>query len=195
MLAIATVAAIGVGGELLLDAGLAFSCFGLAVVLGRHLYLLHRLTAHLEHGRQLTPPPAGPWGAVFGAVLRLERKSRKWRRRFHRFQDRFIESAEAFPDAAVVLDKRGRIEWCNPASGALLGLQWPDVARRDFLETVRDPLLGDYIAAGRYHHPLHLPSPSQQAKVLSVRITPYRNKRKKLLIARDITRSFYLDRM
>ncbi len=168
----------------------------LSVYSARHLRHLARLHALLSGNRKAHPPfPPGPWGVVFGEVRRLQTGSRKRKRRLAQFLTRFREAVTAMPDAAIILGKDGNIEWANPAAEKLLGVPWPMRGRRYLLRAVDHPVLQDYLKNGDFKRPLEFTSPVNKAAVLSLRITAFGKKHQRLLMARDITRIYHLDKV
>jgi len=174
----------------------AFLAAGLAAYLVWHLHRLAQLARNLS-GKDDRPLPAvgGLWRPVFEAVARLRTRSRKRKQRLSRFVRRFREAATAFPDAAVVLGRRGQVQWCNPAAGRLLGLAWPHASGEALTQLVRDPMLAEYLAADDYSRAVVLASPVSKGRLLSVQVTAFRKKHQRLLIARDITTTYNVDRV
>jgi two-component system phosphate regulon sensor histidine kinase PhoR len=174
----------------------AFLAVALAAYLVWHLHRLARLARSLsgEDGRPL-PTVGGLWRPVFDAVARLRRRSRKRKQRLSRFVRRFREAATAFPDAAVVLGRRSQVQWCNPAARGLLGLAWPQASGEALTQLVRDPMLAEYLAADDYSRAVVLASPVSKGRLLSVQVTAFRKKHQRLLIARDITSAYNVDRV
>ncbi|MES9905877.1 MAG: phosphate regulon sensor histidine kinase PhoR [Sedimenticola sp.] len=99
----------------------------------------------------------------------------------------FLESTGALPDAIVVLDTQGGIEWWNSVAAKVLGLKRKRDTGVAISTLVKDPVFGDYLAEGDYSHPLQIPSPVNSNISLEIRVVPY-GKGKRLLQARDITR-------
>ena len=192
------------GGTLLLGGllGILFEpawlylALAMALYAGRHLGYLARLTHLLLEKKKLqTPFPRGPWGLVYNEISRLQSGSRKRKRRLARFLTRFREAVTALPDAAIILGKEGHIEWANPSAERLLGVVWPQMGGRALLHIARHPILEEYLSEGDFRRPLELPSPVNKALVLSLRITPFGRKHQRLLVARDITRIYHLDKI
>ena len=118
---------------LLLAAGLLALIFGhawaflagaLAIELAIQLRELGRLYRWLVSGGASDPPQAkGLWGEVYHHLYLLRKRGRSQTKKLTAMLDRFQEATTAMPDAAVVLDARGRIEWFNDAAARLLGLR------------------------------------------------------------------------
>ncbi len=96
----------------------------------------------------------------------------------------FLESTGALPDAIVVLDTQGGVEWWNIAAAKVLGLKRKRDSGVAISTLVKDPVFGDYMEEGDYSHPLQIPSPVNSNISLEIRVVPY-GKGKRLLQARE----------
>jgi two-component system, OmpR family, phosphate regulon sensor histidine kinase PhoR len=173
-----------------------FLAAGLGVYLLWHLHRLTQLARNLS-GEDKSPLPSvgGLWRPMFEAATRLRSRSRRRKRRLSRFLERFREAATAFPDAAAVLGRGGEVQWCNPAAGSLLGLDWPAAAGKRLTDLVRDSILAEYLQAHDYSKAVVLASPASKGRLLSVHVTPFGRKHQRLLIGRDITSTYNVDRV
>jgi two-component system phosphate regulon sensor histidine kinase PhoR len=169
---------------------------GLLAYLIRHVLSLMRVLRWLQ-ARPKTPPPVmrGIHADLVAAVQRLERRSEKRKRKMGRILARFREATSALPDAAVILGRQGQIDWSNPAASELLGLEWARDTGRPVAELISNPVFVEYLRSGSYAQPLELPSPVNNALMLSIHITRYGKKHQRLLIARDITLVYKLSRV
>lgn len=202
------------GWALLLDLGLLLAPVALgliAVVLGvdpawvwpwvllptllRHPWLLIRLVLLIRRQHRLAPPfPLGLWGEVYRGIARYQQRGRKSRKRQIRFSRRFREAANAVPDALVILDKQHRVEWANPAAAKLMNIRWPEDDRRPFTEILTQPEILPFIEAGEYMRPLDIAPEHNRAIMLSLRITPFgERKKQRLVVGRDITKIYHLN--
>jgi len=190
-----------VGGAVLAVAGLvighpiAVLLAGACAYLAWHLVQLYRVERWLEHpGRREPPPGAGVWDAVHSGLARLQRKNLDRKAGLREALSRFEQAAQASPDAALILRPRGEIEWLNRAATRLLGLRFPQDARRPIANLVRNPAFVSYLTAGSFDEPLEMVSPADPNLRLLVRVVPYGQDRR-LLLVRDITRLHRLEEM
>jgi two-component system phosphate regulon sensor histidine kinase PhoR len=186
------------GGLLLGLLGLPWRLVWPAVLLpylGRNLYYLLRLSTLIRRRHRLAPPfPRGLWGEVYRTIAQYQAQQRKWRKRQLRFTRRFREAANSVPDALVILDRLQRIEWANPAAGALLDVQWPRDDGRALTEVLGQPQLTELIAVGDYSRPAEFAPLHNLALMLALRITPFgERKRQRLVVARDTTKLYHLN--
>lgn len=173
-----------------------FLAAGLAAYLAWHLYRLAQLARSLSAGRSdALPTVGGLWQPVYQTVGKLRSRSRKRKRRLSRFLRRFREAAAAFPDAAVILGRGGEVQWCNPAAESLLGIPWPAAAETKITDLLRDPIFTEYFDSEDLDRGVVLASPTSKGRVLSAQVTAFGRKHQRLMIARDITSTYNLDRV
>jgi two-component system phosphate regulon sensor histidine kinase PhoR len=163
--------------------------------LARHLLLLLRLVRLIRKQHRLAPPfPLGLWGQVYRTIARYQQRGRKGRKRQLRFTRRFREAANSVPDALVVLDKARRVEWANPAAASLMNVQFPRDEGRQLTDIFPHASLEDYISAGDYSRPIDMTPEHNQSLMLSVRVTPFgERKKQRLVVGRDITKVYHLN--
>jgi two-component system, OmpR family, phosphate regulon sensor histidine kinase PhoR len=171
---------------------------GELVVIGylvRHLYLLTHLALLIRRHHRLVPPfPGGLWGEIYRSIAQYQQRGRKSRKRQIRFTRRFREAANAVPDGLIILDKLHRIEWANPAAAALMNVHWPKDDGRSLFEILTHPDLESFIENEDYLKPMDLAPEHNRALMLSLRITPFgERKRQRLVVARDNTQLYHLN--
>lgn len=167
----------------------------MSAYLAWHLYNLYRLERWYHKRKRFHPPAArGIWGEVFHNIYQLQQRNRKRKRKLARMLTRFNEFTSAMPDAIVVLSEDDQIEWLNKAAQHHLGLHpRQDVGQR-IDNLVRHPRFANFLTRGDYSKTLELPSPIGTQRILSIRIVPYGDRRR-LLVVRDITRLKHLERV
>ncbi|WP_295402353.1 phosphate regulon sensor histidine kinase PhoR [uncultured Thiocystis sp.] len=163
--------------------------------LARNLYYMHRLAILIRRHHRLAPPfPRGLWGELYRSIARYQQRGRKSRKRQIRFSRRFREAANAVPDALVILDKQLRVDWANPAAARLMNIRWPEDDERRFTELLTNSDLEHFIEAGDYMRPLDIAPAHNRAIMLSLRITPFgERKKQRLVVGRDITKIYHLN--
>lgn len=191
--------------SVLLGAGLVLTLLGtgaawvwlllLLPYLGWHLFQLGRLWWLIKRQHRLAPPfPRGVWGDIYRTIAQYQQRRRKRRKRQIRFGRRFREAANSVPDALVILDKHKRIEWANPAAAPLMDVHWPRDDGQPLTEILRHPELSQIIDAGEYMRPMDLSPSHNRTIMLSLRITPFgERKRQRLVVGRDITKVYHLN--
>lgn len=163
--------------------------------LGWHLYHLFHLERwfRLKESNDLLNA-TGIWGEIYNHVYRLQQRNRQRKMKLSKMLSRFQKSTSAMPDATVVLDEQGKIEWINKAAKRYLGLsKKKDIGQR-IDNLIRNEAFSDLLARGDFDRVVEIESPENQNLFLSVRIVPYAGNQL-LLIARDITRIRKLERV
>ncbi len=165
-----------------------------AVYLVWHLHNLYKLDQWLQGKRAGIPDTIeGAWANVYYHLNRLQQRNRRRKKKLASMVNRFRESTNALPDAAVVLDVHGNIENWNMSAASLLNLRKQD-AHQPITNLIRHPDFIQYLNRNDFSSSLQMPSSFQEGVYLSIRIVPYGNKQR-LLMVRDITRLHKLEQM
>jgi len=184
-------------GGLLFQSYLLFFAVGMAVLTGRYLYQIWDLNRKVASDVGLMRTNGS------GLIPTLERTIADLQRRVHE-QERyntqvvsmFRKAFEAFPDAVMILRPDWQICWCNRAGREMFGLDSESELFGSLVEEVGHPVLEEYLAAGEFSQPLELESPADWARIMSIQLTALpKEEGVVLLVARDITRLYHLDRM
>jgi len=149
-----------------------------------------RFVRWLRDPEALDPPALrGPWGeAAHWAARALRREGDRTRESDQRLQD-FLAAIQASPNGVILLDARGRIEWCNDIACRHFGID----LRRDLLQhighLVREPAFAACLAGrggaaeallpGREH------TPARPVR-LAVQLYAY-GAGQRLMLSRDVT--------
>jgi len=163
--------------------------------LGWYMANLVRLDTWLRKGKTYVPPKSwGLWEEVFYGIHRLQKSSRKRKKRLVNLLNRFRESTNAMPDGAVVLGADDEIEWWNDAAEQLLDLHYPKDVGQRITNLVRHPAFTAYVQKGDYSGGVEIPAPDDEERVLDLHIIAYGNKQQ-LLMVRDVTLVRRLEQM
>lgn len=119
--------------------------------------------------------------------LAMRVRGQKRKRKLRHLLSGFHKSTQALPDATIVFNDKGQVEWGNIVARQVIGLERKRDRGRMINDLIPDPKFQDYYAAANYKHPLQITSPVNDSIRLDVRIVPY-GKAKFLLQARDVTR-------
>ena len=68
---------------------------------------------------------------------RIQNKNRK--RQLSTLLNQFKQAISVLPDAIVLIDNQGKIEWANSNAKSILGLRWPEDAQVRFSDLIRYP--------------------------------------------------------
>ncbi|MGD2137097.1 MAG: phosphate regulon sensor histidine kinase PhoR [Gammaproteobacteria bacterium] len=189
------VAAIAVATGILTERLLLSLLLGLCGYLCWHLYHIDRLPDLLGGWKPRGPVPlAGMWRHVAGEIEALRNASRMHEQSLSRSLESFRSAVMALPDAVVILDQAGRVEWSNRAAASLLGIAGSRSQGRPFSDLVSDPLLEEYLAAGDFTRPLQFSAPGNRGKILSLQAAAIgTDPPRQLIVTNDISRQYHLD--
>ena len=149
-----------------------------------------RVLRWLKRGDPSSAPSLrGLWGEVADRTRRLLRHREQQTLDSQARLQEFLAAIQASPNGVVLLDKQGRIEWCNQMAAEQFGFD----AQRDVLQLignlVRDPAFAAYYAGGDFSYEICIPgrdSTASRPVRVSVHLHPYGEGRK-LLLSRDVT--------
>src|SRR5262249_2972365 len=121
----------------------------------------------LEHGETPEPPRArGAWDEVHALIHRARRESARREAELAHALARWRAAARALPDGVVILDGE-RIAWCNDNASLHLGVDPTRDVGNAITHLVRIPEFHDYLEAGDFTPPVHVPT-GQRDQVLSL---------------------------
>lgn len=186
-----------VSGVLILIAGvvtgytLELLLLSLAGYLVWHIYNLSKLIDWLDKPTRVMPESVGIWEELYYRLYHLYHRQRKARKKLKTIVNRFQDSTQALPIAAIALNRNNEIEWFNQAAARLFSLQQArDVGNR-INNLVRLPAFTNYLLKRDYGEFVEFEFNHRQ---LSLCITPYGHDQF-LLTARDITQQRQLEDM
>lgn len=167
----------------------------LAAGLVWHLLQLLRLQRWLGRSGGLVPPEtSGVWGDIYRRVAQLQRNNQERQRQLAALLDQFQRSAEAMPDATVVLGPNKEIRWFNEAASRLLKLRPRQDVGQPIQNLLRNPRFQAYLTEGNYDSTIEMRSPGDDQLQLATRIIPYGDGQF-LLLAQDVTERHRLERV
>ncbi|MHB1299888.1 MAG: phosphate regulon sensor histidine kinase PhoR [Burkholderiales bacterium] len=138
------------------------------------------------------PDGSGLWEGVFSRLRRMVRQRDQGQHKLETMLHDLQQAIAALPDAIVILDSGDHIEWCNPMAQEYFGLDERRDMGQQISYLIRQPQFVEYLSEPQSDQPCILKLSSEM--ILSVQLIPYAD-RKKLLLARDITRIENVDRM
>lgn len=157
---------------------------------------LFRLNRWIEQGlkRSQTPNAGGLLENIISSIYRLKTSRKRGKKKLAELLGQFKASAEALPDATVILTTTGEIQWFNEAAETLLGLQSPRDLGQRIDNLLRDPKFRKFLLATKRQQELRLTSTLDKDIVLSCRLINY-GKDRLLLTVRDVSIREQLNRV
>ncbi len=148
---------------------------------------LHGLLAWLRDSKHREPPePSGVFEEVVVEIDYLRERHKKRKKKLANYLKQFQQATRALPDATVVLDEDGAVQWANQAAGKYLGIRWPEDVDQRITNLIRLPKVRDFVQEHDEAHTIEIPSPTNPHRFLSILLAPY-GKDQWLFVARDIT--------
>ena len=191
LLALGSVTAVVLGSEPVLTIAVGLSVYAIW-----HLMQAMRLLAYLLRGRRAQSRWVwGLWREAFDQLHRLRQRENKRKRRQQRVLSRIRKMAEAMPDAVITLGSDGEISWFNRRAEVFFGLGGAMALGQKLLDLIEHPTLRDYLKAGHFRRGLEVEAPGDPTMTLAISVTRFKKRRERyLLVARDITRQYHLNR-
>jgi two-component system phosphate regulon sensor histidine kinase PhoR len=167
---------------------------GALLYIAWHLYRLAALPDIISKQRPVTGFATGLWADVMQSLNTVEADNRRRERDLSVSLDHLRNTVAALPDAVVILQADGRLEWLNTAANTLLGISAPDAAGQFIASLVNDPILDEYLSSADYSRPLTLSAPGNRSKTLLLHVmTIGGDDRLQVIVAQDISRHYHLD--
>lgn len=178
----------------------------LFLVIGLLLYvvLLHRALARLlnwmKQGNDIEGPDLpGIIDQVSRQFAFLKVRHKRRKKKLSKYLKRFRETYQALPDAIVVLGEEDEIEWANGKAVEYLGIQNNRDQGQRLVNLIRHPSLVRFLrnsseAGAEPESSLELVSPVNNETHLELRLVSF-GRNNKLLVARDITKIYRINRM
>lgn len=127
----------------------------------------------------------GLWAFVNSQVHHERRNNQRHRREISRLLKRYRDSAEALPDAAVLLDNQRQIQWANYKAHLLLGVDGTADRGHRIDNLLRDPKVQCLFRLHEPDNQAHIRSPLDERVHLTLRLSRYGEGA--LLVAQDVS--------
>lgn len=172
---------------------------GLSVVLVLYiftlLYYYRRYHAWLlSGGRDKKPFTNTFWATNIDQTLRLLSDLRDEKRVLEADVEYFKESFQALESGVILVDRRGRIDWCNLAAKQLLGVELERDRGQLLVNLIRAPEMAQYLDSHKFETALEITSPKTADMRLEIQAAVFRQDFK-LIFARNISEIYKLETM
>ena len=154
----------------------------------------------------LVNPRENPMPEVSGQLYRLyfninrdRTQDSKRKRQLAAYLSQFRKAVSAMPDAIVLIDDNGKIEWANKNANTVLGISWPDDINVRFGDLIRypevDSLLQKADSMSKPPQPgIVVNSITNSETTISFKCIRY-TKKLRMVIARDVSRLIQVNQM
>ncbi|MEO0369770.1 MAG: phosphate regulon sensor histidine kinase PhoR [Pseudomonadota bacterium] len=134
------------------------------------------------------PETGGQLYTILRKLSRRDKKNRLRKRQLTGFLSQVRRAIGALPDAIVLIDREGKIEWANNNALSVLGIRWPADTGLRFTDLVRYPELERQLAKEpSTPHGIEVSSNSARDTILNIKCVEYTDDLR-MVIARDVTR-------
>ena len=162
------------------------------------IFRVERLLKWVRNPNKTSPPDSG--GQLYSLIRvlsRRETKNRKRKKQLSAYLKQFRRAASALPDAIVLLDTFGKIEWANKNARQILGIEWPQDANVRFADLVRDPEVNKLLQSNdqnQFSQGVEISNAKNTEFIVNIKVVPYTNDLR-MVIARDVSRLVKVNKM
>jgi two-component system phosphate regulon sensor histidine kinase PhoR len=145
------------------------------------------------------PEVSGQLHNLYRSITRTNTKNSKRKRQLSTHLTQFRKAVSALPDAIVLVDDFGKIEWANKNANAVLGINWPEDSNVRFGDLIRYPEVTRLLEkANSKKKPAEqgivVNSTSNSEQTISFKCIRYTNTLR-MVIARDVSRLVKVNQM
>jgi two-component system phosphate regulon sensor histidine kinase PhoR len=145
------------------------------------------------------PEVSGQLHSLYRSIIRTNAKNSKRKRQLSAYLTQFRKAVSALPDAIVLVDDHGKIEWANKNANTVLGIRWPEDSNVRFGDLIRYPEVNRLLEkANSKKQPSELGvvvnSTSINEQTISFKCIRYTNTLR-MVIARDVSRLVKVNQM
>jgi two-component system phosphate regulon sensor histidine kinase PhoR len=159
------------------------------------IFNVFRLRAWLRKLKKKAPRSYGAWAEIFSRIESMQQKKQQRKKQYQMVIEDFETLTDAYPDATLVLDKKGRIGWFNRAAADLLRLSKGRDQGRPATEVIRATEFGEWLETGTVRAKrLELEAPGHKDMWLEVNSVQMR-KNQRLIVLRDVSEMHRVERL
>ncbi len=173
------------------------ACLG---IIAWQIYRLDTLYKWVENSKHNPMPEvSGQLYNVYRSINRTNAKNAKRKRQLSAYLTEFRKAVGALPDAIILIDDNGKIEWANKNANKVLGIRWPEDNNVRFGDLIRYPEVNALLKQanskkGSPNQGVVVTSMSNNEQVISFKCVRYTNKLR-MIIARDVSRLIKVNQM
>jgi len=172
-------------------------CIG---IIAWQIYRLKLLNDWVENPKHNPMPEVS--GQLYNLYRTINRKNTKNIKRKHQlsaYLTQFRKAVGALPDAIILIDNNGKIEWANKNANTVLGIRWPEDSNVRFGDLIRYPEVDSLLkkANSKKKQPTQgvvVNSITNNEQTISFKCVRYSNN-VRMIIARDVSRLIKINQM
>ncbi|MFT6408752.1 MAG: two-component system phosphate regulon sensor histidine kinase PhoR [Arenicella sp.] len=169
-------------------------------IIAWQVYRLNLLYLWAENPKHNPMPEVdGQLHSLYRSILRTNAKNSKRKRQLSAYLTQFRRAVSALPDAIVLVDDNGKIEWANRNANTVLGIRWPEDSNVRFGDLIRHPEVDHLLqnASSKKKPPeqgVVVNSVSNSEQTISFKCIRYTDTLR-MVIARDVSRLVKINQM
>lgn len=168
-------------------------------IIGWQIQRLNVLYKWIENpNRYAMPETTGQLYLLHRLLDRQSRRRRVRQKKLSSLISRFRKAVEVIPDAIVLIDQHGDIQWANENANKLIGIHWPQDANLRLVNLVRDPKLVAMLDTPQNRSPepmeVEIVTGRDLDRILNLKAIRY-TEELRIILARDVTRIMRVNQM
>jgi len=169
------------------------TAIGIIVWQNYRLHLLYLWT--LNEPDNPMPETSGLTYLLHREINRRRIKNKKHKRQLSTLLNQFKQAVSVLPDAIVLIDNQGKIEWANSNAKNILGLKWPEDAQLRFSDLIRYPEVDNILEQQQpQKEGVIVNSHLQNGATINIKAVRYTDSLR-MVIARDVSRLIKVNKM
>ncbi|GHA15972.1 phosphate regulon sensor protein PhoR [Arenicella chitinivorans] len=164
-------------------------------IIGMQISGLRSLRKWVENpGGNPMPETSGQLYQLHRDLSRKDAQYTKRKRRLNEFVSQFRSAIGALPDAIVLIDNEGKIEWANGNAEHLLGIRWPADAGLRFVNLIRNADVAKMLRPSEPPTEGVEVTGTVHSQIINLKCVRYTNQQR-MVIARDVSRLIQVNKM
>jgi len=141
------------------------------------------------------PETSGQFYLLHREINRRNRQNSKRKKQLSKYLTQFRKAVSALPDAIILIDDEGFIEWANHNAAELLDIKWPNDSGIRLASLIRDPKLTKLLEMPKPDKTgIEIPSPLNSSRFINIKCIRYTDKLRMVLL-RDVSRLLKINQM
>jgi len=171
----------------------------LLMAIGIIVWQVHQLNAlyrwMINPRKNSAPETSGQTYRLHREINRRNIKNKKRKRQLSTLLSQFRKATSAMPDAIVMIDDTGKIEWANSNARKVIGIRWPEDAEVRFSDLIRYPEVDKLLSVRNPpEQGVEVHSLIKKNQTINFKCVRYTEKLR-LVVARDVSRLVKVNKM
>ena len=169
-------------------------------IIAWQIYRLKTLSEWVENPKHNPMPEvSGQLSTLYRSIRRKNTTNSKRKRQLSAYLTQFRKAVSALPDAIILIDDNGKIEWANKNANPVLGIRWPEDSNVRFGDLIRYPEVAKLLkqadsSKNSSNQGVVVNSIANNEQTISFKCVRYSNDIR-MVIARDVSRLIKINQM